>query len=54
MPLSVRRDDTSIDVASSVPVAFADYGITGPTGYGWLGSLADHGIAEFLLVLHRS
>lgn len=54
MPLSVRRDGTSIDVAGSVPVAFADYGITGPTGYGWLGSLADHGVAEFLLVLHRS
>ncbi len=23
-------------------------------GYGGLGSLADHGVAEFLLVLHRS
>ena len=54
VPLSVRRDGTSIDVAGSVPVAFGDYGITGPTGYGGLGSLADHGVAEFLLVLHRS
>jgi polyisoprenoid-binding protein YceI len=54
MPLSVRRDGTSIDVAGSVPVAFADYGITRPTGYGGLGSLADHGVAEFLIVLHRS
>jgi polyisoprenoid-binding protein YceI len=53
VPLSVRRHGTSIDVAGSVPVAFADYGITGPTGYGGLGSLADHGVAEFLLVLHR-
>jgi hypothetical protein len=25
-----------------------------PTGYGILGSLADHGVAELLLVLHRS
>jgi polyisoprenoid-binding protein YceI len=52
--LSIRRDGTSIDVAGSVPAAFADYGITGPEGYGLLGSLADHGVAEFLLVLHRT
>ncbi len=52
--LSVRRDGASIDVAGSIPVAFADYGIAGPKGYGGLGSLADHGAAEFLLVLHRS
>jgi polyisoprenoid-binding protein YceI len=52
--LSIRRDGGSIDVAGSIPVAFADYGIAGPTGYGGLGSLADHGIAEFLLVLHRN
>jgi polyisoprenoid-binding protein YceI len=54
VPLSVRRDGTSIEIAGSVPVAFADYGITEPAGYGGLGSLADHGVAEFLLVLHRS
>jgi polyisoprenoid-binding protein YceI len=52
--LSIRRNDTTIEVAGSVPVVFADYGITGPTGYGAVGSLADHGVAEFLLVLHRS
>jgi polyisoprenoid-binding protein YceI len=51
--LSVRRDAADIDVAGSFPVAFADYGIAGPRGYGVLGSLADHGMAEFLLVLHR-
>jgi polyisoprenoid-binding protein YceI len=51
--LSVRRDGPDIDVAGSFPVAFADYGIVGPRGYGALGSLADHGIAEFLLVLRR-
>jgi polyisoprenoid-binding protein YceI len=54
VPLSLRRDGTNIDVAGSIPVAFADYGIAGPKGYGALGSLADHGEAEFLLVLHRS
>jgi len=51
--LSVRRDGTNLEVAGSVPVAFTDYNITGPKGYGGLGSLADHGVAEFLLVLHR-
>jgi polyisoprenoid-binding protein YceI len=51
--LRLRRDGTNIDVAGSVPVAFSDYGIAGPNGYGPFGSLADHGVAEFLLVLHR-
>jgi polyisoprenoid-binding protein YceI len=51
--LSLRRDGPSIDVAGSLPVAFADYTIIGPKGYGALGSLADHGTAEFLLVLRR-
>lgn len=51
--LSIRRDGANIDVAGSFPVAFADYGIVGPRGYGPLGSLADHGVAEFLLVLRR-
>jgi hypothetical protein len=36
-----------------VPVAFTDWGIKPPQNYGPLGSLADHGLAEFLLVLHR-
>jgi polyisoprenoid-binding protein YceI len=53
LALSVRRDGPDIDVAGSFPVAFADYGIAAPRGYGALGSLADHGIAEFLLVLQR-
>jgi len=54
VPLAIRRDGTSIDVAGSIPVAFADYGITEPKGYGGLGSLANHGVAEFLIVLHRA
>jgi polyisoprenoid-binding protein YceI len=49
--LSLRRDGTNIDVAGSFPVAFTDYAIAGPKGYGALGSLADHGVAEFLLIL---
>jgi polyisoprenoid-binding protein YceI len=51
--VSLRRDGTNIDVAGSLPVAFADYSIARPKGYGALGSLADHGVAEFLLILKR-
>ena len=52
--LSLRRDGTNVDVAGSVPVALFDYGIAAPKGYGALGSLAGHGTAEFLLILHRA
>jgi polyisoprenoid-binding protein YceI len=54
VPLSARRDAANVEVAGSIPVTFADWGIAGPKGYGMLGSLADHGVAEFLLVLRRS
>ncbi len=54
VPLSARRDAANMEVAGSIPVTFADWGIAGPKGYGMLGSLADHGVAEFLLVLHRN
>jgi len=49
--LSARRDGTAIEAAGSLPVAFADFGITGPRGYGVFGSLASNGTAEFLLIL---
>lgn len=52
--LSARRDAASVEVTASIPIAFRDWTITLPTGYGILGSLADHGTAEFLLVLQRS
>jgi polyisoprenoid-binding protein YceI len=52
--ISARRDGPAIEVAGSIPVTFAEWRIIGPTGYGFLGSLASHGAAEFLLVLHRS
>jgi len=52
--LSARRDGSAIEVAGSLPVAFADYGIKGPRGYGIFGSLASNGTAEFLLVLARA
>jgi polyisoprenoid-binding protein YceI len=49
--LSARRDGAAIESAGSLPVTFADFGITGPSGYGALGSLASNGTAEFLLIL---
>ena len=49
--LSARRDGTAIEAAGSLPVAFSDFRITGPGGYGFLGSLASDGTAEFLLIL---
>lgn len=52
--LSMRRDAANVQVAGAIPITFADWGIAGPKGYGMLGSLADHGVAEFLLVLHRN
>jgi polyisoprenoid-binding protein YceI len=51
--VSGRRDGTALQVVGSIPVAFSSWSIRGPSGYGLLGSLADHGVAEFLLILHR-
>lgn len=52
--ISERRDGSALEVLGSIPVAFSDWGIKGPPGYGFLGSLGDHGEAEFLLILHRA
>ena len=49
--LSARRDGTAIEAAGALPVAFSDFRITGPSGYGVFGSLASTGTAEFLLIL---
>ena len=52
--ISGRRDGPALQAAGSIPIAFSSWGIKGPKGYGFFGSLANHGAAEFLLVLHRS
>ena len=44
---SGRQDGTQLQVAGSVPVAFSRWNIAAPQG------LADHGVAEFYLVLRR-
>ena len=51
--ISARRDGTALQAAGSIPITFSRWGITEPTSYGIVGSLASHGTAEFLLLLHR-
>ena len=51
--ISGRRSGSAMQAAGSIPVTFSEWGIATPKGYGLLGSLANHGTAEFLLVLHR-
>ena len=51
--LTAQRDGDLLRAAGSFPVAFADWDIPEPEEYGPFGSLADHGTAEFLLVLER-
>ena len=51
--VSGRRDGAALEVAGSIPVAFSRWGIKGPGGLGFLGSLADRGVAEFVLTLHQ-
>jgi len=53
-PVSGRRDGSALELTGAIPVTFAAWGISGPAGYGFLGSLASHGVAEFLLVLRQS
>jgi hypothetical protein len=51
--VTAHRDGTLLRAAGSFPVTFADWDIPEPDDYGPLGSLDDHGTAEFLLVLTR-
>jgi len=52
--ITCRRDGSAVQAAGSIPVAFSDWDIRAPAGFGFLGSLANHGVAEFLLVLRHS
>ena len=51
--LTARRDGPELQAAGSIPVQFARWGIRQPSGIGPLGSLANSGDADFLLILHR-
>jgi len=50
---AARWSGSELQVAGSIPVVLADWGIRAPAGFGFLGSLASHGSAEFLLILRR-
>ena len=52
--VSGRRDGGELQVAGSVPISLSAWRIKGPAGLGRLGSLANHGVAEFVLQLHRA
>ncbi|BCY09777.1 YceI family protein [Actinoplanes sp. L3-i22] len=51
--VTAQRDASRLVVTGSVPIRFADWNLAGPKGYGALGSLADHGTAEFLFFLQE-
>jgi polyisoprenoid-binding protein YceI len=51
--LTARRDGPELQTAGYIPVSFARWGIRQPAGFGFVGSLADNGDAEFVLILHR-
>jgi polyisoprenoid-binding protein YceI len=51
--ISARRDGAVLQMVGSLPVSFSAWGISTPAGYGFLGSLASNGAAEFLVVLRR-
>lgn len=52
--VSGRRDGSSLEFTGSIPVAFSRWHIRGPQSFGFIASLANSGIAEFLLILRRS
>lgn len=51
---SARRDGATVEAAGSLPVTPALWGITLPSGSGFLGGLSSEATVEFLLILHRS
>jgi polyisoprenoid-binding protein YceI len=53
LKVTARRDGSVLQAAGSIPVTFSAWRITTPAGYSFLGSLADHGVAEFLVLLRR-
>jgi polyisoprenoid-binding protein YceI len=52
-PLSAERTATQIRVSGSIPVMFANWGIPNPS-FASVVTTEDHGLLEFLLVLHRT
>ncbi|HEX3795596.1 MAG TPA: YceI family protein [Acidimicrobiales bacterium] len=52
-PVSARYTASAIDITGSIPITFATWGISNP-GFGGQITVDDHGLLEFLLVLHAS
>lgn len=52
-PVSAQYTGTAIDVNGSIPVTFADYGISNPSFAGTV-TTDSHGTLEFLLIMDRS
>jgi polyisoprenoid-binding protein YceI len=51
--LSAERTATQIRVSGSIPITFADWDIPNPSFAGFV-TTQNHGVLEFLLVLHRA
>ncbi len=51
--LTAERKGAQIEVAGHIPVLFADYHIANPSFAGFV-TTQDHGLLEFLLVLHQA
>jgi polyisoprenoid-binding protein YceI len=51
--LTARRNGPLLQTAGFIPVSLDHWAISRPGGAGPFGSLATHGDAEFLLILHR-
>jgi len=54
LTISGRRYGSTMLFTGLIPVEFSRWSIKSPAGFGFFGSLANHGDAEFLLDLHRS
>jgi polyisoprenoid-binding protein YceI len=52
-PVSAEYTGSSIDITGSIPITFADYGISNPS-FGSFVTTDNHGILEFLLTMERS
>ena len=51
--LTARRNGPELQAAGSLQATFARWGISRPAGFGLFGSLANEGVAQFRLILHR-
>lgn len=50
--LKAERTATQIRISGSIPITFADWGIPNPSFAGFV-TTENHGVLEFLLVLHK-